>query len=234
MTAPRRVLITGASRGIGAHLVRHYLAQNDIVFGCARGAAPLTDDQYTHARVDVTDESAVGALCGEIRRQVGGLDVLINNAGLAAMNPVALTPFDSARAIVETNVLGTFLLTRAATRLLRRSASGRIVNFTTVAVPLRLEGEAMYAASKSAVETLTKIVAKEVASFGMTCNAIGPSPVRTDLTAGVPAVTIERLIARQTIPRWASLDDVTNVIDFFLRPESAMVTGQIVYLGGAG
>ena len=92
------------------------------------------------------------------------------------MNPVALTPVESARQIVATNLLGTFLFTQAGIRLLRRSVAGRIVNLTTVAVPLRLEGEAMYAASKSAVETFTRIVAREVAAFGITCNAVGPEP----------------------------------------------------------
>ena len=234
MTAVRHILITGVSRGIGAHLVRHYLAQDAVVIGCARGAAPLEHERYTHMPLDVTDEAAVQAMFGDIRRRFGTLDVLINNAGIAAMNPVALTPGASARDIVSTNFLGTFFTTRAAIRLLRHSKAGRIVNFTTVAAPLRLEGEAVYAASKSAVETFTRIVAREVAAFGITCNAVGPSPIKTRLTANVPSATIERLIARQAIPRWADLDDVTNVVDFFLQPASSMVTGQIVYLGGAG
>jgi 3-oxoacyl-[acyl-carrier protein] reductase len=234
MTEARHVLITGVSRGIGAHLAGHYLAQRDIVIGCARGSAPVIHDRYVHAQLDVSDESAVRGLLSDVRRRFGRLDVLINNAGVAAMNPVALTPAESARQIVATNLLGTFLFTQAGIRLLRRSVAGRIVNLTTVAAPLRLEGEAIYAASKSAVETFTRIVAREVAAFGITCNAVGPSPIRTHLTSGVPAEKMERLIAGQAIPRWATMEDVTNIIDFFLRPESAMVTGQVVYLGGAG
>jgi 3-oxoacyl-[acyl-carrier protein] reductase len=159
---------------------------------------------------------------------------LINNAGVASMNPVMLTPFESAREIMSTNFLGTFAFTRRALRLLRSSPAGRIVNLTTVAVPLRLDGEALYAASKSAVETFTRIVAREAAAFGVTCNAVGPCPIRTDLTRNVPAEKLEQLIARQAIHRWAEPSDVANVIDFFLRPESAMVTGQVVYLGGVG
>lgn len=234
MTDGRRVLITGTSRGIGAHLAGHHLAQGDVVFGCARGEATVTHDRYTHVRADVTDQAAVRDLVRTVRERAGGLDVLINNAGVAAMNPAALTPFDTAARIVSTNFLGTFALTHAAIRLLRGSAAGRIVNFTTVAVPMRLEGESIYAASKSAVETFTRIVAREIAPLGITCNAIGPGPIKTQLTAGVPAPKIEGLIARQAIARWAELSDVTNVIDFFLRPESSMITGQIVYLGGAG
>jgi 3-oxoacyl-[acyl-carrier protein] reductase len=230
----RRVLVTGASRGIGAYLVRHFLDRGDIVVGCARGAAPLTDDRYVHVEADVSDEPSVRALFGDVRKRFGGLDVLINNAGMASMNAVALTPFANARDVMMTNFMGTFVVTHAALRLLRSSKAGRIVNFTTVAVPLRLEGEAIYAASKSAVETFTKIVAREAGAMGITCNAVGPCPIRTRLTDNVPGEKIQRLIDRQAIRRWAEFEDVANVVDFFLRPESGMVTGQVVYLGGAG
>lgn len=234
MTARRRILVTGTSRGIGAHLVQHYLDCGDEVIGCSRGASPFAHERYTHAALDVTDEPSVRGLFRDVRQRLGGLDILINNAGIASMNPVALTPFDTARRIVETNFLGTFLFTHGAIRLLRGSKAARIVNLTTVAVPMRLDGEALYAASKSAVETLTRIVAREVGPLGITCNSVGPSPIKTNLTSNVPAEKIDALIARQAIPRWAEPDDVANVIDFFLRPESGMVTGQIIYLGGAG
>lgn len=234
VTTTRRILITGASGGIGEHLVRHYLDAGDLVIGCARRAAAVRHERYTHFEADVTDEPAVRSVFADLRGRFGGLDALINNAGVASMNAVALTPFDTAREIVATNFLGTFVFTHAALRLLRSSKGGRIVNFTTVAVPMRLEGEAVYAASKSAVETFTRIVAREAAPFGITCNAVGPSPVRTKLTRNVPTDKMERLIARQAIPRWAEFDDVANVVDFFLKPESAMITAQVVYLGGAG
>jgi 3-oxoacyl-[acyl-carrier protein] reductase len=204
------------------------------VVGCARGEAPLSDERYTHLKADVSDEPAVRALFSEVRSRLGGLDVLINNAGTASMNAVALTPFDSARQVMMTNFLGTFVFTHAALRLLKSSSAGRIVNFSTVAVPLRLEGEAIYAASKSAVEMFTKIVAREAGPLGITCNAVGPSPIRTALTAAVAADKMQRLIDRQAIRRWAECEDVANVVDFFLRPESSMVTGQVVYLGGPG
>lgn len=234
MSAPRRrVLVTGASRGIGEHLVRHFLRLGDVVIGCARGPSPLVDDRYLHIETDVTDNRAVVALFAEIRRRFRGLDVLINNAGVASMNAVALTPFETAQQVMATNFLGTFAFTHAALRLLRSSTAGRIVNFTTVAVPLRLDGEAVYAASKSAVETFTRIVAREAGAFGVTCNAIGPSPVKTRLTESVGSEKINRLIQQQPVPRWAEFDDVANVVDFFLRPESGMVTGQVLYLGGA-
>src|SRR5436305_1084049 len=158
-------------------------------------------------RLIVSGEAAIFGADSRLD-SLGLVSLLIDNAGIASMNPVALTPFDTARAILSTNVLGTFLFTHAALRLLRASTAGRIVNFTTVAVPFRLEGEALYAASKSAVETFTRIVAREAAPLGITCNAVGPSPVRTQLTESVGADRIDRLMRRQAIPRWAEPADV--------------------------
>ena len=232
--AGRRVLVTGATRGLGKALVEHWLAAGDEVIGCGRGAAPITHERYSHYVCDVTDTVAVGALFSDLKRRAPQLDVLVNNAGIASMNPIALTPVEAARRMLDTNFLAAFNFTREALRLLRRASSPRVVNLTTVAVPLRLEGEAVYAASKSALETFTRIAAREMAPLGITCNGVGPCPVETDLTASVPRAKIQALIERQAIRRWGSPQDVINVIDFFVRPESAMVTGQIIYLGGIG
>lgn len=230
---PRHVLVTGATRGIGEALAKHYLDSGDCVIGCGRGPATLAHDRYTHYCVDVTNERDVAELFASLRSRMPSLDVLINNAGIACMNTIALTPSATARRILETNCLGTFHLSRAALRLMRHSSAGRIVNITSVAVPFRLAGEAMYAASKSAVETFTRIAAHEFAPFGITCNAVGPCPIETRLTASIPEDALSALLERQPIPTWATPDDVVNVIDFFLRPESRMVTGQVIYLGGA-
>jgi 3-oxoacyl-[acyl-carrier protein] reductase len=230
--AGRSILVTGATRGLGLVLVEHYLASGDLVTGCGRGAAAIEHERYTHRQIDVTDAAAVAGLFSDLKRSVRTLDVLINNAGIASMNAIALTPMDVARRVIETNFLAAFNFTREALRMMRRSAAGRVVNISTVAVPLRLEGEAVYAASKSALETFTRIAAREVAPFNVTCNAVGPCPVDTALTASVPRAKLDALVNAQAIPRWARPADVVNVIDFFLRPESGMVTGQVIYLGG--
>ncbi len=117
---------------------------------------------------------------------------------------------------------------------MRQSGGGRIVNFSTVAVPLALEGEAAYVASKSAVEALTRTLAREFAPFGIRVNAVGPTPVDTDLIRAVPKDKIEALLRRQPLPRLGTYEDVANVVDFFLAPASDFVTGQVIYLGGVG
>jgi 3-oxoacyl-[acyl-carrier protein] reductase len=134
--------------------------------------------------------------------------------------------------IMETNFTGTFLFCREAARLMQLHRYGRIVNFVTVAVPLKLEGEAVYAASKAAVISLTQILAREFADFGVTVNAIGPTPIKTDLIRGVSSQKLDTLIDRQAIKRYGEPRDIIHVIDFLLQPESDFVTGQVIFLGG--
>jgi 3-oxoacyl-[acyl-carrier protein] reductase len=172
------------------------------------------------------------ALFSTIRKTYGRLDHLINNAGVASMNHSLLTPISMVHNVLNTNVVGTFLFSREAAKLMRNKGYGRIVNFTTVAVPLKLAGEAAYVASKAAVLSLTEVLAREFAEFGITVNAVGPVPVETDLIRSVPKDKIDRLLARQAIPRLGAFEDVANVIDFYLRKESGFVTGQNLYLGG--
>jgi 3-oxoacyl-[acyl-carrier protein] reductase len=225
-------LITGARKGIGRALVDHYLGQGHIVVGCSRGDADMKPPGYTHRCLDVTDEPRVRELFAEIRRDFGRLDHLINNAGIASMNHCLLTPVTTVQSVFGTNVVGTFLFCREAAKLMKARNFGRIVNFTTVAVPLKLEGEAAYAASKAAVEMLTEVLARELADFGITVNAVGPTPIETDLIRSVPKEKIAKILARQAIHRAGTFADVANVIDFFLRRESGFITGQNLYLGG--
>lgn len=232
MPDARVMVVTGASRGIGRELAVHYLQQGYVVAGCSRRTPDGLPEGYHHFALDVGDEPAVKAMFAALRDRFGRLDVLVNNAGIASMNHALLTPLETVERILRTNVAGTFLFCREAAKLMQRARWGRIVNFSTVAVPLKLEGEAIYAASKAAVESLTAVLARELAEFGITVNAVGPAPIRTDLLAGVGEEKLQKLIRRQAIRRFGEFRDVLNVVDFFLRPESDFVTGQVIYLGG--
>ena len=225
-------LITGTSKGIGEHLAKHYVRCGHRVIGCSRKDIEWSLDGYDHYVADVTDEKAVKAIFSKVRREYGGLNHLINNAGIASMNHCLLTPMSTVEDVLGTNVAGTFLFSRESAKLMKSRGFGRIVNLTTVAVPLKLEGEAIYVASKAAVLSLTHVMAREFAEFGITVNAVGPVPIETDLICSVPAEKIERLVARQAIPRLGRFEDVANVIDFYLKKESEFVTGQNLYLGG--
>jgi 3-oxoacyl-[acyl-carrier protein] reductase len=168
----------------------------------------------------------------EIKRELGPIDALINNAGTASMNHLLLTPASSYRSIFDTNVLGSFLVMRECAKQMSRQKKGRIINFSTVAAAMDLEGEALYAASKSAIESLTRTSARELAPYGITVNAVGPTPIETDLIKLVPKESIAALISKQAIQRLGTFRDVNNCIDFFLKEESDFISGQVLYLGG--
>lgn len=231
MAAPV-TLITGTRKGIGRFLAAHYCGQGHVVYGCSRSEPDWQLDGYTHLMADVTDEKQVKSIFSAIRREHGRLDNLLNNAGIASMNHSLLTPLSTVRKVLETNVVGCFLFCREAAKLMKKNGYGRIINFSTVAVPLRLEGEAAYVASKSAVEGLTDVLSREFADFGITVNTIGPVPIKTDLIRAVPKDKIEAIVNRQTIRRLGEFEDVANVSDFYLSPSSNFITGQHIYLGG--
>lgn len=226
-------LITGTRKGIGKYLAQSYLHKGHTVIGCSRSQPEWSSDlDYVHHTLDVADEKAVCKLFRSIKKEHGRLDHLINNAGIASMNHSLLTPLSTVTKVMNTNFVGTFLFCREAAKLMGKKKYGRIVNFTTVAVPLKVEGEAVYASAKAAVLTLTQVLAKEFADYHITVNSIGPTPVETDLIRSVPKDKIRKLLDMQAIKRFGTFEDIENVVDFFLQKESDFVTGQTIFLGG--
>lgn len=226
------MLITGARKGMGRSFAEYYLEKGYQVVGCSRGESDLEHEHYLHVIADVSDDSAVRKLVRYTKKEFGQLDVLLNNAGIASLNHISTSPTDVAHRVFDTNFFGTFNCTREAAKLMLRKKEGVIVNFSTVAVPLDLEGEAVYAASKAAVESFTQIAAKEFGGFGIRVNTVGPTPVPTDLTRVVPKNKLEELVESQAIKRMGTFEDVANVVDFFIDEKSKFITGQTVYLGG--
>jgi len=226
-------IISGASRGIGRFLVERLLAEHYVVTGLSRGPSDLAHPQYTHRTVDVADESGVVGAVRDAARRAGRIDVLVNAAAVASMNHLLLTPSETFDDVHRANVRGAFLMTREVAKQMQRRRSGRIVNFSSIAVALGLDGEAAYASAKGAVEVLTRVAARELAASGIRVNAIAPGPVETGLIAGVPRDRIDALVARQIVRRYATVEDIWNVVRFLLAPESDMISGQVISIGGS-
>lgn len=232
MVTNKVILITGTRKGIGRYIAEYYLNKGYIVVGCSRGESNLMNPNYKHYCIDVSDEAKVKTLFIELRKDYGRLDVLINNAGIASMNHSLLTPISTVRKILETNVVGNFIFSREAVKIMKLNNFGRIVNFVTFAIPFKLEGEAIYAASKAAVSTLTEILSREYAPLNITVNAVAPPAVQTDLIRGVSEDKMNNLLKRQSIHRYGTPQEVCSVIDFFIDPKNEMINGQIIYMGG--
>lgn len=225
-------LITGTSRGLGRAIAERFLAQGATVAGVSRGAGAIEHERYIHLEADVTDEQvSIGAVRAafDVAKR---LDVVVNNAGAASMNPVLLTPGSLVERLIRINYEATFWISREAARFMRRRSYGRIVNMSSVAVPMALEGEAAYAAAKSAIETFSRIFAREIAGYGITCNVVAPAPVPTGLIRGVPPASIDALTRRLALGRTCTPDEVAYAVEILARPEASAITGQVIYLGG--
>ena len=224
------MVITGASKGIGKYLAEYYLERGNVVIGCSRSASSIQHGDYHHYLIDVSNETDVHHMFSDIRKKFGLIYVLINNAGVASMNHSFLTPLTTVKKILDTNAIGTFLCSREAAKIMAKTRRGRIINFSSFAVPFRLEGEAIYAASKAAIETLTGVLSKEYSTYNITVNAVAPPAVQTDLTKGVSKDKMDALINRQSVKRYGTMEEIAKVIDFFI--DNEMITGQIIYMGG--
>jgi len=222
-------LITGTSQGLGLALAERLLADGWTVHGFARGAQTLAHERFTAHAVDITDESAVRAAVVAVAA-AGRIDLLINNAGAAALNAFLLTPGSVAEHLMRVNYLGTFHCLQAVGKVMVRQRGGLVINLTTVAVPLSLEGEAAYVASKAAVEALTKVAAKELAPQGVRVAAFGLGPVDTRLTRAVPKAALAKINDAIGRPQGTTM---AQAVDFFMSRLSApdLKSGSVEYFG---
>jgi 3-oxoacyl-[acyl-carrier protein] reductase len=202
------------------------------VAGCARGDSTIDDDGYIHCRVDVADEEQVRRWIAEVRRELKHIDVLVCNAGLApAALLLTMTPGSVLGDVLRVNVAGTYYVCREVARVMMVRRRGRIITMSSMAVGLHEEGTSAYAASKSAIVEMTKVLAKELAPAGITCNVLAPSMIVTEAVEALGPEVRARALDKLTIKRPVTLEEICNVVSFFAAPESACITGQVIHMG---
>jgi 3-oxoacyl-[acyl-carrier protein] reductase len=237
----RVAIVTGASRGIGAAVAERLAADGFTVVinfsGDATSAETLVrkiearGGRAISVKADVSDASAVRAMFDAAERAFGGVDVLVNNAGIMRLAKVV----DSDDALfdrqVAVNLKGSFNAMREAARRLRDG--GRIVNFSTSVVGTKLETYAVYAATKSAVETMTAILSKELRGRSITVNAVAPGPTATDLFLnGKSPELIDRLARMNPMERLGTPEDTASVVAFLAGPDGGWINGQVLRANG--
>jgi 3-oxoacyl-[acyl-carrier protein] reductase len=208
-------------------IARQFIARGDFVWGIARGDPAIDSPDYLHLNADVGDAIAVWEAFAEIPT----LDILVNNAGIGPVGYALTTDPAEMERTIRTNMLGAMYVSREAVRKMRKTG-GRIVNIGSIHMALEPIGASVYTASKTGMAAFAHVLAKEVAPYGITVNTLGMASIETDMLAEVPSAKVAEFIAGLPIPRLSTIEDVMNVIDWFVARESSFITAQTVYLGG--
>lgn len=234
------VLVTGGTRGIGRGIVaafakrgatvtftgRNEDAANETIQACGEGAKAF------FAAADVGDSASAGTAVDAAVANGGGLDVVVNNAGITRDGLLMRMKDDEWDQVLGVNLSGTFYVTRAATRRLMKSRRGRLINITSVVGLTGNAGQSNYAASKAGIAGFTKAVAKELAGRGVTANAVAPGFIQTDMTAELGEKVAEELKSRIPLQRLGTVEDIAEVVLFLASEEAGYVTGQVIPVDG--
>ena len=234
------VLVTGGTRGIGRGIVVAFAKRGANVTFTGRNAEAAAETisaagdgtNCLFVAGDVADPDGAKAAVNAAVEHGGGLDVVVNNAGITRDGLLMRMSMDDWSDVVSVNLTGTFLVTQAATRKLMKSRRGRLVNITSVVGLTGNAGQANYAASKGGVVAFTKAVAKEMAGRGVTANAIAPGFIQTDMTAGLGDKVQEELQGRIPLGRLGQVEDIAEVAVFLASEEAGYVTGQVIPVDG--
>lgn len=227
-------VVTGAARGLGRAMAERLLADGFDVWAVDADEAAVTElagrTGATPHALDVTDEAGIAALAERVER----CDALVNNAAIWRFTPLATTPADQARRVLDVNIVGPLLMMQRFLPLLAASGSGSIVNVSSITAAMSPTGTGLYPPSKAALEGLTRIAAVEFGPQGIRCNAVGPGIVPTKGTLAHYGDEQTRARRGRTLPlqRFGRPDDVADVVSFFCSDASRYVTGQVVYVDG--
>jgi 3-oxoacyl-[acyl-carrier protein] reductase len=232
-------LVTGASRGIGQGIARALAARGARVIGTATtdaGAAAITEALGSLGgrglRLDVTDAAAIDAAIDALVKAEGGLQIVVNNAGITR-DTLSMRMKDADwDAVIGTNLQGVFRVCRAATRPMMKQRYGRIVNITSVVGAMGNAGQANYAAAKAGVAGMSRSLARELGSRGITVNCVAPGFIDTDMTRALSEQQTQALAAQIPLGRLGSVDDVAAAVAYLVSPAAGYVTGVELQVNG--
>lgn len=223
------IIVTGASSGMGLAIAKRLVAEGREVTGISRSRQELDFPTYSCDVTSHEELQRVSRLLSAAGHQITGL---INAAGVASMNLALMTPRDTTRRVIETNLLGTIYSCQVFAPQIIRAGGGAIVNFSSIAVALGLEGEAVYAASKAGVEVFSRVLAKELSSHMIRVNCIAPGPIETRLLRGVSEEQKNKIVNQQVFKKIFTAEEVSELTVSLLGQGFRSVSGQTIRVGG--
>ena len=226
-------IVTGASRGIGAAIVKKLADEGAQVVACARSIESC-EGAVLCLKVDVSNSADVDVCVKTTVEKFGKVDILVNNAGIAKDGLLIRMSDDDWSQVLDINLKGTFLFTRAVTRpmMKNRETGGSIVNISSVVGITGNAGQANYAASKGGIIALTKTVAKELGSRNIRCNAVAPGFIESKMTEGLPDEVKRSCMDSTSLKRFGKPEDVANAVAWLCGDDASYVTGQVIGVNG--